>query len=714
MQLPLKWCAVDGSPAVVNPSAAPPNPYTGDPEPDTDAVLWRRHERASDNIWIPGADITFRSGFTADVRDNADFPIISDPCPPATATLCQGGDNQGMSCTPDGAGEDAAVCGAGVTCATQSCPGACTLDGTGLDACLGNVGDLTGVGTYCQGGTANGQGCSPDNSGEDAGICGAGVTCARDLLEYNLATAACDAAWDDLQDTWDTPLPGQIAVNIHRFRNPDGNLDGLKGRATGSAFNAGASLCDMPPTGVTSASGGAVIGIDNQNFASSESGSNIAFEENNERMIAHELGHNVFLWHGDGLDNDGNGVFDQACDSAENTCLAPTTFMSSSSCGSYSTAMTSDQGDHAGIVAAQYDGQVTDPPNQLIAGPVISDGRTDPPLDVEDGQIDLTRVMVLDDRGQERTEVLHFTREPVTADTGVAREYLTLIDLDGLPETGGEPASIGFPSELAGADLALKVRYTRPPGSEFPSPVPTIWFARDGEWAECSTDFSRFCGLVRAEIRPMLGGDDDLDRRDLHRPTVSGTAVAITFPSRLRSDFTQASRLQAIAQVIKLGPPDEVVEIDRLPQQADRARAIRVREARYPICGVEPTSARPGEFVTLLAEDMQSNVTVKAFVGDRRVGEGQTDANGAVSISIQVPFETPRGMRLVTIGVMNQALSADCPLEVRGEPVARPAYEYAAKMICGVQKDPRGQVLARGFYTTVLNLRNTRTRHGEN
>ncbi|WP_149764690.1 hypothetical protein [Neomesorhizobium albiziae] len=47
-------------------------------EPDTDSVLWRRHERPTDRIWIPGADITFRSAITWAVLTNDNFPVITD------------------------------------------------------------------------------------------------------------------------------------------------------------------------------------------------------------------------------------------------------------------------------------------------------------------------------------------------------------------------------------------------------------------------------------------------------------------------------------------------------------------------------------------------------------------------------------------------------------------------------------------------------------
>lgn len=89
--VPVRWCIVaddangngrvdpgeQGAPAFTNPG--------GVGEIDVDNVLWRRHERPSDNIFIPEAQITFRSGIYNIVEDAMlRFPIIPDPDPNPT------------------------------------------------------------------------------------------------------------------------------------------------------------------------------------------------------------------------------------------------------------------------------------------------------------------------------------------------------------------------------------------------------------------------------------------------------------------------------------------------------------------------------------------------------------------------------------------------------------------------------------------------------
>ncbi len=89
--VPVRWCVIAddangngqvdsgemGAPAFTSPGTVG--------EPDTDNVLWRRHERPSDNIFIPEAQITFRSGIYNIVEDaTLRFPIIPDPDPNPT------------------------------------------------------------------------------------------------------------------------------------------------------------------------------------------------------------------------------------------------------------------------------------------------------------------------------------------------------------------------------------------------------------------------------------------------------------------------------------------------------------------------------------------------------------------------------------------------------------------------------------------------------
>ncbi|HEX2092036.1 MAG TPA: hypothetical protein VHG28_06520, partial [Longimicrobiaceae bacterium] len=89
--VPVRWCVVaddadgdgqpdpgeQGAPAFTNPGNVG--------EVDADNVLWRRHERPSDAVFIPEAEVTFRSAIYNIVEDpTLRFPIIPDPMPDPT------------------------------------------------------------------------------------------------------------------------------------------------------------------------------------------------------------------------------------------------------------------------------------------------------------------------------------------------------------------------------------------------------------------------------------------------------------------------------------------------------------------------------------------------------------------------------------------------------------------------------------------------------
>jgi hypothetical protein len=102
LHVPLSWCALQGSPAVAAPNILQVGAAT--PDTTTDAILWRRHERPTDNIYIPEADITFRSAIN-DVWGTLNFPLIADP----DMTLGLQGDVRGEAAAVIGEGSEFAT-----------------------------------------------------------------------------------------------------------------------------------------------------------------------------------------------------------------------------------------------------------------------------------------------------------------------------------------------------------------------------------------------------------------------------------------------------------------------------------------------------------------------------------------------------------------------------------------------------------------------------
>ncbi len=66
IEIPIRWCGVAGAPSIDNP---PPGLNAND-------VMRLRHERASDNTWIPQANVKFRSAANIPAPN---YPILADP-----------------------------------------------------------------------------------------------------------------------------------------------------------------------------------------------------------------------------------------------------------------------------------------------------------------------------------------------------------------------------------------------------------------------------------------------------------------------------------------------------------------------------------------------------------------------------------------------------------------------------------------------------------
>jgi hypothetical protein len=162
LHVPISWCAIQGSPAVANPNIG------GDT--DTDAILWRRHERPTDNIYVNQSGITFRSAIN-NSWGSFNFPINADP----DTTLGTQGDMRG---------EDVNVFGAEFNTMINDC-----------DTAYNNLG-RAGIGI-----TAVNAGLFHDATGNYIGVIGWGG-CAK-------IGGACAVPYD-----------GRIAVIDNRYLHP--------------------------------------------------------------------------------------------------------------------------------------------------------------------------------------------------------------------------------------------------------------------------------------------------------------------------------------------------------------------------------------------------------------------------------------------------------------------------------------------------------------
>ncbi len=554
IQMPLRWCAMKGSPAVEDPGSIG--------ESDTDLALWHRHERASDDVWIPGASITLRSAFTSDVRNRANFPIIADPKPPG-------------------------------------------------DGGPGKVGDILDPRT--------------------------------DITELKDAVQACEKAWDDLvtQLKLDTSLLGPIGINFRQFVDSDGNAITLRGWGGYTSYRfspASADIC-KDPTKLTNAEGGW--------FAVSDYFFTKSFDSD-DTLVAHEVGHVLQLGHGNGLDDDDNGVYDGFCDEDEDPDAEPKSLMTSFALDIEK--VTELQKKTSRAFAKVYSGVQIDPPAALINGDTISDHRVDTVHEVTDDAVDIVWLAMTEHTPSATTIFTHqvFGVIPLR----VNNQYVVFADLDNDPTTGGAPASLGFLTSFQGAELVTRVVVGFTGDIEFPrrAVTPTVWRFESGGFTEVSDPD------IRAQVLTPRGGETDVPSFD---------TVSIQLPNSVRGPAGEQVRIQGISEQLEPGG-----QLDRMPDEpVDGGLPLFMIPPEFPVCTVTPSPVRPGVATTVEVSGLVSNETAKVLVGEQMVATGTTDDDGNASISFAIPSGSREGPRLVTVGIQGTALTADCTVEVAGTPV---------------------------------------------
>jgi hypothetical protein len=97
LHVPMAWCVL----GTATPARAAPNILgegTATADTTTDAVIWRRHERPTDNIYLPQATISLRSAIN-DAWGTFNFPLIND----SDTARGVNGDVNGWNVNTDGA-----------------------------------------------------------------------------------------------------------------------------------------------------------------------------------------------------------------------------------------------------------------------------------------------------------------------------------------------------------------------------------------------------------------------------------------------------------------------------------------------------------------------------------------------------------------------------------------------------------------------------------
>jgi hypothetical protein len=575
LHVPMSWCAVNGSQAVSNPNV-PQSPDSPTPtDSTTDAILWRRHERPTDNIFINQAGMTFRSAINSIGGINLHFPTFNDP-----------------------------------------------------DTTLGVRGDVMDL--------------RVSNT------------------EFNQLLNLCETEWTQRTQNGTGVLAVPV-INVNLFHNSTGGYIGSAIGWGGCARSSTTGLCANPYD--------ALVGVADNHYLFTSvpdrrlPGTNLIYVPTDpfDQLVGHELGHalglsghrtdtNRALMYPSQQDTDGNG----RTDNIELNNIEVSTIRGS---------------------ALNVPGLERDPTNQIIRGNIVAASRADNILENKTlpPYLDFSSAKVTRDPSKITFSERLFGLIP---DQAQNLQYWTLVDTDNDPVTGANQqllTNIGVPNtNFNGTDLVIvaEVNNRKITGE--------VWQYRQGNLISLPSGAFSFDILTMtmeplyAPIAPMnensnVGISDtipDATPQVRIHDIISATINAEVIQIPLGKTFS----LQAISvdkgSTLK-GAPGTPPIADKLPDIPEKAGTTLTLEYRqFPHC-FPLNDVVAGMTVKIKLEGLLPNANIHGLLGPTPVFNGTTDSTGGGIIDFPIPSGTKGGLHLITIGVDDTALTADCVINVR-------------------------------------------------
>ena len=433
-----------------------------------------------------------------------------------------------------------------------------------------------------------------------------------DYNESQRLTNACRTVWE----AGDPTVTGIPAVHIRLFVDADGDPIGTIGLALGGAIvidNAFLLPCTQQPTS-------SCLAVNNDPV---------------DKLLGHELGHELGLGHGNGLDDDGDGQIDEPGE------LEPPGDRNLMESNLPAIEITTAQSlIMRGVAQSIPDAEVNPSPLTLASS------RTDPLGDVPAGQefIDIDSFGVSQHKG---ITTLSLSVAGLFPESIADLKYFFVADLDDDPSTGGSPP--GVPSSFAGAELAGSVRVDVSEGIATATPTVLKFQASSSSFVtvvDPSIQARVLTRRVRFQGLPLPGAltEDDV-----------GQEIRLEFANAVSGPLANDIRLEAIAEG---------------PGGSDTASAsLTFRKPLFASCTADPPSTPTATQVTVTAQGLPPFGIGEVFLGTDLVADGAIDGVGRASFSFDIPIDSPGGTRSVTVHVVDTAITADCAVTVEAASV---------------------------------------------
>jgi hypothetical protein len=310
--------------------------------------------------------------------------------------------------------------------------------------------------------------------------------------------------------------------------------------------------------------------------------------------------------------------------------------------------------------ALRVPGVELDPENRIIQGDIVRSIKVD---EIQEQKLlspseDISSVEVSLDKKQNLVTVTQelFGFIPENIHT-TSRQYWTLIDLDNDKRTGANETllqGIGIPPDLfSGADLVILAEADA---------SGNIWKVDGGQMIPLPPN------LVQFDVQTMSVHLDTASMPPSTNRTQPHAGIQeIPLQSTINAVFNNTDNL------IELDKPFGIQAIvasngsivdrlgDGIGQEAER---LELKQPLYPQCFVNE-AATQGKNITIDVSGLTPNSGVHALLGPRLVANGTTENSGNSTIRFTIPSDTTSGLHLMTIGVDDTALTADCEINIQ-------------------------------------------------